>query len=89
MPFPSRSETEAILVGLATGSLTPSQASAWAHPFVIDETTHPERMDTAVRNALPRLVGADLIAAAGEPLHGPRDFEEWLAQFRANVRSIR
>ena len=85
MPFPTRDETEAVLLGLVRGTLTPSEANDWACPFVIDETSHPSDMDEAVWRALNQLCGADLQVSPSAYLHGPSDFRDWLDQFRLAV----
>jgi hypothetical protein len=74
MAFPTRSGTEAVLTSLADGTLTPSEANHWACPFVVEEATHPARMDRVVWNALTTLCGADLESAPGVLLHGSEDF---------------
>jgi hypothetical protein len=88
MAFPTRSETEAVLTSLADGTLTASEANDWACPFVVEEATHPARMDRVVWNALTTLCGADLESAPGVLLHGSEDFAGWLAQFRRDAQAI-
>jgi hypothetical protein len=85
MTFPSRAYTEARLVALVDGSLTPEEAAEWARPFVVDESTHPDRLDVPVWQALTELLGADLRSSPSEYLHGPDDYASWLTTFRQAV----
>lgn len=87
MSFPTRADTEAVLIGLAGGTLTPSEANDWACPFVVDETSHPTDMDRVVWNALMTLCGADLATAPGVLLHSREDFRHWLARFRQDAQT--
>ena len=82
MHFPTRGDVERVLTELANGTMTPAEANDWAAPFVVDERSHPERMDEAVWDALNELYGADLEVGPGEPLHGREDFNPWLEAFR-------
>lgn len=82
MYFPTRGDVERVLSELANGALTPVEANGWAARFVVDERTHPERMDEAVWDALNELYGADLEVEPGEPLHVQEDFNAWLEAFR-------
>jgi len=87
--FPSRAETKARLVALAEGTLSPGEADDWARPFVVDASTHPDRMDEPVWVAINRLFGADLPSNPGEYLDKPADYASWLTGFRETVTGDR
>lgn len=67
---------------LAEGGVGRDEVADWAMGLV--ESDAPELRDDRLWAALDRLSGADLRAAPGEYLHGPEDFESWLAEFEAS-----
>jgi hypothetical protein len=86
--FPDRQATEQRLVGLVEGRLSPEEVADWARAYVIDESTHPPKMDQSVWLALQLLCGADMQSGPGEYLHGQRDYELWLAQYQREIENL-
>ncbi len=81
---PSRNDVERILIDLASGSLSPAEASDWANQWIlVDFPPREERVDDkVVWKALVLLSGADLKTIDRPFLHGKEDFEKWLKEFR-------
>ncbi|MCF3136870.1 DNA-binding protein [Streptomyces olivochromogenes] len=67
---------------LAEGGVSRDEVADWAMSLM--ESDAPELLDDRLWTALDRLSGADLMVAAGQYLHGPEDFESWLAEFDAS-----
>jgi hypothetical protein len=83
--FPSRVEVEDHLAALADGRLSREEASDWARPFVVEDSTHPSSMDSSVWQGLLQLNGADLRESPNDYLHDVDDFKKWLADFRRST----
>ncbi|UNZ21743.1 DNA-binding protein [Streptomyces sp. 891-h] len=64
---------------LASGECSAEEVSTWA--LEIMESDSPELDDEAVWTALDQLSGADLLMSPDTPLHGKKQFEEWLEEF--------
>lgn len=74
-----RQDVKARLVSLVDESGNPAEVADWAMALI--ENGDPELRDEKVWRALERMSGADLMTAPGTYLHGPQDFEIWLADF--------
>jgi hypothetical protein len=88
LQFPSRVQVRAVLQGLVEGRITPEQANNWACPWVMDGSSHPDRMDEAVWKGLQQLCGADMPASPDEPLYHEVDFRAWLEEFDRLTSSL-
>ena len=84
MKFPTRKEIEARLVALAEGRITRELAADWARPYYLHEPLGREDRiaDSAIREALDLLMGADLMTTDRPYLHNEEDFRKWLEEFR-------
>ena len=63
--FPTRPDVERALAALVEGRVTAQGPISWAAPFVVDESSHTNRIDEAVWDALNNLYRADLEQAPG------------------------
>ncbi|MEU5597307.1 DNA-binding protein [Streptomyces sp. NPDC020298] len=64
---------------LVGGEVGRDEVADWA--MTLMESDEPELNDGRIWTALDRLAGADLMVGPGQYLHGPEDFESWLAEF--------
>lgn len=67
------------LFSLASGSISPEAASAWA--LRVMDSDAPELRDERIWTALDRLSGADLMEGPGQYLHAKADFDAWASEF--------
>ncbi|MGW7254951.1 DNA-binding protein [Streptomyces sp. NPDC054834] len=70
---------------LAGGEASRDEVAGWAMSLI--ESDAPELNDGRIWTALDRLAGADLMVGPGQYLHGPEDFEAWLAEFDVSRES--
>jgi hypothetical protein len=76
---PSRTQVRTWLHQLATGSISREEASALAHPWVVDRDREID--DLVISRALDLLLGADMPTTDRPYLHGPEDFQDWLLEY--------
>jgi hypothetical protein len=76
---PSASDVEAKLAELASGVITPEEASIWASPYFQEEALD---LEPFVSDAIESLAGADIPDIHRPYLFGPEDFAAWLSEFR-------
>jgi hypothetical protein len=79
MSEPTRAATTKVLRDLIAGSMTRSEASAWATQWVAADHHVPDRV---LWKTLTAIVGADLISTDRPFLYGITDFEAWLEQLK-------
>ena len=83
--LPTRSVVISKLADLASGNLSPEDASSWAGKWLLIDRTpgaDVQIKDWPVWEALKLLAGADLLAEPGTYLHSSKDFQDWHQQLR-------
>jgi transposase InsO family protein len=82
MSDPTRSDAATVLRGLIEGSMSRSEASAWAMKWVNADHHVPDRV---FWETIIAIVGADMISTDRPWLYGANDFQAWLEELNAPI----